>query len=280
MAVTMEERPGKRLPQQVETASGVDPLVRNGAPSGSLFGEKVSVSLPLSPVPINRGSSALRRVSVGDYTLMLPDAPSAPPGPAYEYSKRCLDIAVATSMLLLLLPVLVAIAVLIYAEDPGDIFYYQERVGKHGRKFRFYKFRSMVRNADAIKQQLMAQNEATGPIFKMKNDPRVTKVGRILRRYSLDELPQLINVLRGEMSLIGPRPHLPREVALYTERQQSRLDVQPGLLCFREVTGRSNMTFEQWMELDLLYCQYRSVKTDLLILMRTIPAVLKGEGAY
>jgi lipopolysaccharide/colanic/teichoic acid biosynthesis glycosyltransferase len=137
----------------------------------------------------------------------------------------------------------------------------------------------MVRNADAIKGQLESHNEAVGPIFKMKNDPRVTNIGRILRRYSLDELPQLVNVLRGEMSLVGPRPHLPSEVACYTERQGQRLKVQPGLLCFREVFGRSKMSFHEWVELDLLYLEHRSFRTDWRILRRTLPAVLSAEGA-
>ena len=219
-------------------------------------------------------------VTVGGYTLNLPAAPLSPPGLTYEYSKRFADTLTAALLLLALMPFLLLVALAIYAEDRGDIFYYQERVGKDGQRFRFYKFRSMVRNADAIKAQLMAQNEATGPIFKMKNDPRITRIGRIIRRFSIDELPQLINVLRGEMSLVGPRPHLPREVALYTEGQHKRLKVQPGLLCFREITGRSNMSFEQWMELDLLYIQYRSFQTDMHILLRTLPAILKGEGAY
>jgi lipopolysaccharide/colanic/teichoic acid biosynthesis glycosyltransferase len=245
-----------------------------------------SVSLPLTraaaatPTVGSNGASGARLVTIGDFTLNLPEAPSGPPSPLYEYSKQVTDVLAAAVILLALAPLFFLVALLVYLEDQGPIFYHQERVGRDGRRFRFYKFRSMVQNADAVKAQLMAQNEASGPIFKMKHDPRVTRVGRVLRRYSLDELPQLINVVRGEMSLVGPRPHLPREVDLYTERQKERLTVPPGLLCFREVTGRSNMTFEQWMELDLLYIQYRSFQTDMRILMRTIPAVLKGEGAY
>jgi lipopolysaccharide/colanic/teichoic acid biosynthesis glycosyltransferase len=176
-------------------------------------------------------------------------------------------------------PLFLLIAIAICLEDAGPILYYQTRVGKNGDLFRFYKFRSMVRNADEIKAQLEAQNEAIGPIFKIRNDPRVTRVGRVLRRYSLDELPQMVNVLRGEMSLVGPRPHLPKEVECYTGRQIKRLTVQPGLLCFREVFGRSKMTFEEWVDLDLLYIEHRSFRTDAQILMRTIPAILSAEGA-
>jgi lipopolysaccharide/colanic/teichoic acid biosynthesis glycosyltransferase len=182
--------------------------------------------------------------------------------------------------LILLFPVLLLVGLAIVLEDGGPVLYYQSRVGQNGKLFRFYKFRSMVKNADAIKEQLAALNEADGPIFKMKNDPRITRVGRFLRRSSVDELPQFINVLRGEMSLIGPRPHLPREVDLYAGRQQQRLLVQPGLVCLREVHGRSNLTFDQWVELDLLYIQNRSICTDLSILARLVPAVLKGDGAY
>lgn len=205
---------------------------------------------------------------------------SSAPGISYLVCKRLFDVTLAMGALILLFPLLLLVALAIVLEDGGPILYYQSRVGRDGKPFRFYKFRSMVKNADAIKEQLAALNEADGPIFKMKNDPRITRVGRFLRRSSIDELPQFINVLRGEMSLVGPRPHLPREVDLYVDRQQQRLLVQPGLVCLREVHGRSNLTFDQWVELDLLYIQNRSVCTDLSILARLVPAVLKGDGAY
>ena len=222
----------------------------------------------------------VRQVTAGHYTLTLTYPSDLECGALYERAKRTGDIAAAALLLALLFPVFLIVALAVFIEDRGPILYYQTRVGKDGREFRFYKFRSMVRNADAIKEKLAEQNEADGPIFKMKHDPRITKTGRILRRYSIDELPQLMNVLRGEMSLVGPRPHLPREVALYSERQRPRTSVQPGLLCFREVFGRSELSFEEWVELDLLYIQYRCFRTDWLILMRTIPAVLSAEGAY
>ncbi|MES2459918.1 MAG: sugar transferase [Armatimonadota bacterium] len=205
---------------------------------------------------------------------------SGTPSMTYLVCKRLFDVTLAIGALILLFPLLLVVGFAIFLEDGGPILYYQSRVGRDGKPFRFYKFRSMVKNADAIKEQLAALNEADGPIFKMKNDPRITRVGRLLRRSSVDELPQFINVLRGEMSLIGPRPHLPREVALYVDSQQQRLLVQPGLVCLREVHGRSNLTFDQWVELDLLYIQNRSIRTDLSILARLIPAVLKGDGAY
>lgn len=197
-----------------------------------------------------------------------------------EPVRRALDILVAFTALVLLAPLLVAIAVLVWAEDRGTIFFQQKRVGQHGRHFAFYKFRSMVPNAEALKETLAAQNEATGPIFKMKADPRVTRIGRVLRRYSLDELPQLWNVLKGDMSLVGPRPHLPRELEQCPSYPQERLSVPPGLICLREVSGRSALTFEEWIALDLEYVRNRSLWLDLSILLRAIPAVLRGDGAY
>jgi lipopolysaccharide/colanic/teichoic acid biosynthesis glycosyltransferase len=249
---------------------------REFTPSGSNVHSDMPGSLSLDSVV--RG--ATRQVSAGKYTLTLTYPSALESGPLYEMTKRSADILIASLLLIALFPIFALVALAVFLEDRGPILYYQVRVGKNGKGFRFYKFRSMVTNADAIKAKLAAQNEADGPIFKMSNDPRITRIGRVLRRYSIDELPQLMNVLRGEMSLVGPRPHLPSEAALYTERQQLRTQVQPGLLCFREVFGRSKMTFEEWVELDLLYIEHRSVRTDLLILMRTIPAVLSAEGAY
>jgi lipopolysaccharide/colanic/teichoic acid biosynthesis glycosyltransferase len=204
---------------------------------------------------------------------------SVPP-PAYFVMKRVIDVATSLLLLTLLFPVLLVIGLCIALEDRGPVLYYQTRVGRNGRHFRFYKFRSMVKNADALKDKLAEQNEAVGPVFKIKNDPRVTRCGRFLRKTSLDELPQLINVLRGEMTLVGPRPHLPREVALYEDWHFERQNVEPGLLCLREVLGRSNLSFDQWVAYDLLYIRNRSALTDSWILLRLIPAVLKADGAY
>jgi lipopolysaccharide/colanic/teichoic acid biosynthesis glycosyltransferase len=203
---------------------------------------------------------------------------------AYMATKRALDTTAALAFLVLFAPVLLLIALLIWREDGGPVLYSQERVGKDGRLFRFYKFRSMVKNADQLKAQLADENEAEGPIFKIKEDPRITRVGRVLRKYSLDELPQFANVLRGDMSLVGPRPHLPTEIEEYCQSGPGypwvRLSVPPGLICLREVSGRSRLSFERWLELDLIYVEFRSLWVDLWILARAVPAVLKGDGAF
>lgn len=199
---------------------------------------------------------------------------------AYLATKRVMDIVGAGLALCLLAPVCTLVALFVWAEDRGPIFYRHQRVGQHGKLFPFYKFRSMVPQADRMKAALMQQNEAGGPVFKMRQDPRVTRIGRVLRRFSLDELPQLWSVLTGDMSLVGPRPHLPEEVARYAPEMQTRLTVQPGLICLREVSGRSNLCFERWMETDLDYIRRRSLALDLAILVRVLPAVFKADGAY
>ena len=197
-----------------------------------------------------------------------------------EPLNRALDIVVSAGALLVLAPIFATIAALVWAEDRGPILFSQQRVGQGGKCFPFYKFRSMVPHAEALKKSLQTQNEATGPIFKMKNDPRITRIGKTLRRYSLDELPQLWNVLRGDMSLVGPRPHLPSEIESCEDYPTERLSVPPGLICLREVTGRSALTFEEWIELDLQYVRTRSLWLNISILLRAIPAILKGDGAY
>lgn len=272
----MNERYGKQREKEADSSSSGNMSV--AARFQVAERSTAAVSLPAAAPNASSDSRPLHKLTIGSQTLLLP-APQ-PPGPLFHVSKRAGDVTVAATLLLILFLPLMLVAILIYLEDGGPIFYYQMRVGKDGKPFRFYKFRSMVRNADALKAELEKRNEASGPIFKIENDPRVTRIGRVIRRYSVDEMPQLMNVLRGEMSLIGPRPHLPSEIEKYPEYPMARLRVQPGLLCFREVYGRSKMTFEEWLELDLLYIQYRSVKTDLRILLRTIPAVLKGDGAY
>lgn len=195
--------------------------------------------------------------------------------------KRGLDLVVSITALILLFPLLLLTALAIWIENPGPIFYVQTRVGQNGKHFRFYKFRSMVVNADAIKESLSKQNESTaGVIFKMKKDPRITRTGRIIRKLSIDELPQLVNVLKGDMSLVGPRPPLPNEVAEYTLEQRKRLHIIPGITCLWQVSGRSDIPFTDQVRLDLQYIQSAGIGNDLILLLKTIPAVIIGKGAY
>jgi exopolysaccharide biosynthesis polyprenyl glycosylphosphotransferase len=194
--------------------------------------------------------------------------------------KRSFDIAVASFVTLLGLPAWLTLAGLVKVTSPGPVFYRQERVGKGGETFKMYKFRTMVVDADKRMAELREQNEADGPIFKIKHDPRVTSVGRWMRKFSLDEFPQLLNVLKGEMSLVGPRPPLPSEADAYTERHWRRLEVLPGMTGLWQVSGRSDLTFEEMIRLDLYYIQNWSVRFDVTMLLRTVPAVLVSKGAY
>lgn len=195
--------------------------------------------------------------------------------------KRGLDILGAAAGIALLSPVLTATWLAIKLEDRGPALFVQTRVGLRGRTFPLYKFRSMVLDADREKDRLLALNESkAGVLFKMKSDPRITRVGRLIRKYSIDELPQLLNVLRGEMSLVGPRPALPREVAQYRQADRVRLDVKPGITCFWQVGGRSDIDFKGQVRLDLQYIREQSIWLDLWILLKTIPAVILSKGAY
>ena len=199
----------------------------------------------------------------------------------YAFWKRVLDIVGSLVLILVLSPLLLAIALLIKLTSSGGILYKQQRTGRWGLAFSFYKFRSMYSDADErLRELLKTSNEKDGPIFKMKNDPRITPVGRFLRKYSLDELPQLFNVLKGDMSLVGPRPPIPREVEQYKDPEFLRLSVPPGITCLWQICGRSDTTFEEWMALDTLYVQHMSIWLDLKILIKTPTAVLRGEGAY
>ncbi len=194
--------------------------------------------------------------------------------------RRLLDVVVSATALLLLMPILLLIALLIRLDSPGPVLFIQRRVGRNGQEFSVYKFRSMYTDAEARLDALMGANERTGPVFKMRRDPRITRMGRRLRRGSVDEVPQLLNVLRGEMSLVGPRPALPREVALYTPEQMERLNAAPGLTGLWQVSGRADLSFEQSMNLDLEYIRRQSFGFNVVLLARTIPAVLTGRGAY
>jgi lipopolysaccharide/colanic/teichoic acid biosynthesis glycosyltransferase len=196
--------------------------------------------------------------------------------------RRGLDVAVTGLGLLCLMPLLALVALAIRLDSKGPIFFAQERLAEHGRRFRMIKFRTMVVDADALKDQLSKQcAQATdGVRFKMVRDPRVTRVGAVLRKFSIDELPQLFNVFRGDMTLIGPRPAVWREVARYDNRALRRLEVRPGLTCLWQVSGRSDLSFEQQITLDLQYVDSTRPLDELRIVMQTIPAVLTGRGAY
>lgn len=199
----------------------------------------------------------------------------------FSFSKRFIDIVASFTMIVLLTPLLVLVAILIKTESPGPVFFSQLRVGYRGKTFRFWKFRSMYIDAEERKQALQSKNEMSGGVlFKMKNDPRITRIGRFIRKFSIDELPQLWNVLRGDMSLVGPRPALPSEVEQYSIADRYRLDVMPGITCLWQVSGRSEIPFEQQVVLDVNYMRAQSLLEDIKILILTIPAVLAGKGAY
>lgn len=194
--------------------------------------------------------------------------------------KRLIDIVFSSLGLLFLSPVLALVALAVFIDDPGPVIFKQTRVGKNGKVFDFYKFRSMIVNAEQLQAELASANEADGPVFKIKRDPRVTRIGRFIRKYSIDELPQLYNVLKGDMSLVGPRPPLPSEVQQYGDWEWRRLEVTPGITCIWQVSGRSNISFDKWIELDVYYIENWSLLLDFKILLRTVSAVLKGSGAY
>lgn len=195
--------------------------------------------------------------------------------------KRMMDIILAVIALLLGSPVFLITAALVKFTSPGPIIFSQIRVGKYGRHFKFYKFRSMYIDAEARKAELLKNNESSdGVIFKMKRDPRITPVGRFIRKFSIDELPQLFNVILGDMSLVGPRPPLPSEVRAYTLEERKRLNITPGITCLWQVSGRSELPFSKQIALDKEYIASRSAFKDFLILLKTIPAILTGKGAW
>ncbi len=210
----------------------------------------------------------------------LPHVTPAESGPYLKVGKRVIDLAGALVALVVLSPLMLLVTLLVKLESRGPVLYRSSRIGKNGRPFTFLKFRSMVDGADRRRQQLTHLNEVDGPVFKISRDPRVTRVGRLLRITSIDEIPQFLNVLRGDMSLVGPRPPISEEVEQYEPWQLRRLDVKPGITCLWQISGRSTLTFREWMRLDLEYIKHRSFWLDMRILLRTIPAVLSREGAY
>ena len=198
----------------------------------------------------------------------------------YRVAKRLLDILASALGILFFLPLIVPLAILINLESPGPIFFRQIRVGKNRRHFICYKFRSMVVDAEQMKEEISYLNEADGAMFKIRSDPRITQLGRFMRRSSLDELPQLFNVLKGDMSIVGPRPQIPEEVERYLPWHYRRLEVTPGITCLWQISGRSSIGFDEWMRLDTEYVKMRGILFDLKIILLTLPAIIARRGAY
>ena len=198
----------------------------------------------------------------------------------YSVTKRLIDIVGSLCGIILLSPLFLIVAILIKLEDPkGKVFFSQERNGKYPKTFKMYKFRSMVHNAEELLKDLMDRNEQTGPVFKINDDPRITKVGKFIRKTSIDELPQLFNVLKGDMSLVGPRPAIPREVEQYNSYQMQRLAVKPGLTCIWQVSGRNNIGFDEWVEMDIEYIKTRNLWLDIKLIFKTVGVLFGDDNA-
>jgi exopolysaccharide biosynthesis polyprenyl glycosylphosphotransferase len=199
---------------------------------------------------------------------------------SYAVSKRAMDLVLSVAAIVALSLPLLIVAILIKITSRGPVFFSQNRVGLGGAPFKMYKFRTMVVNAEALKASLAQKNELSGPVFKMKNDPRITKIGVFLRRHSIDELPQLWNAARGDMSVVGPRPAVPSEVEKYRRWHARRVSVKPGLTCIWQVSGRNRISFEEWMRMDMRYIERKSLRLDISLIWKTIWVVLTGDGAY
>ena len=198
----------------------------------------------------------------------------------YSVTKRLIDIVGSLCGIILLSPLFLIVAILIKLEDPkGKVFFAQERNGKYPKTFKMYKFRSMVHNAEDLLKDLMYRNEQTGPVFKINDDPRITKVGKFIRKTSIDELPQLFNVLKGDMSLVGPRPPIPHEVDQYNSYQMQRLAVKPGLTCIWQVSGRNNIGFDEWVEMDIEYIKTRNLWLDIKLIFKTVGVLFGDDNA-
>lgn len=197
----------------------------------------------------------------------------------YIFLKRLIDLFGSVIGLIVLSPIIFIVSLLIKLESKGPVIFSQDRIGKDGKVFKMYKFRSMVVNAEELKEKLKEQNEMSGPMFKMKEDPRVTKIGKFIRKTSIDELPQLINVLKGDMSLVGPRPSLPKEVEQFEDWMMERLEVKPGLTCYWQVSGRNNIDFEDWMKLDIKYVRERNTLIDIKLIFKTVSVLFGDENA-
>lgn len=251
------------FPQQMQAA--VDVCERVGMP----------FALPLHSLHFER-ARLLSNSSARDGYLHYMSTAHKP----YQYAaKRLFDILASAVALVVLSPLLVLVALGIKLSSKGPVFFSQTRVGLHGVTFELLKFRSMVVNAEELKETLQQVNEQDGPVFKMQNDPRITGIGAFIRKYSIDELPQLINILRGDMTIVGPRPAVPKEVVQYKAWQRRRLSVRPGLTCYWQVSGRNAIGFEEWMRLDLRYVDEFALMLDFSLILQTFPAVLAGRGA-
>ncbi len=198
----------------------------------------------------------------------------------YEFTKRLIDITCSLIGLIILSPIFIITAIIIKVTSKGSVIFSQKRVGKCGIEFDMYKFRSMVFNAEELKKELVSKNEMSEPMFKMKCDPRVTKIGKFIRKTSIDELPQLWNVLKGDMSLVGPRPSLPQEVMHFQKWMYKRLSVKPGLTCYWQVSGSNKIDYEEWMKLDVKYIEERNIFIDIKLIFKTIVVLFKNTNAY
>lgn len=198
----------------------------------------------------------------------------------YNVIKRLIDIIASACGIIVLSPILLIVSILIKVESKGPIIFAQERVGKDLKTFKMYKFRSMVNDAEELKEKLMQYNQMSGPMFKMDNDPRVTKMGKIIRKTSIDELPQLINVIKGDMSLVGPRPSLPKEVEEFEPWMKKRFEVKPGLTCYWQVSGRNNIDFEDWMKLDIKYIEDKNLLLDIKLIVKTAFLLFGDKNAH
>lgn len=257
----------------VFTASLSDESVKKCLDLLDLMGKTVTILLDDIVAKVTRS----RSVDFDGLPMVAYD--SHPRFPIQEIVKRIMDAILSGLGLIAISPILLLIAIAVKVSSDGPVFFAQERVGINGRTFRMLKFRSMVVNAEELKAKLAHLNEMSGPVFKIKDDPRVTPIGKILRKTSLDELPQLWNVLVGEMSLVGPRPPLPKEVNMYDSRHRKRLSVKPGITCIWQISGRNDVDFEEWMEMDAEYVDRWSLWMDIKILAKTVPVVLGKNGA-
>lgn len=200
--------------------------------------------------------------------------------PVFHACKRLFDVVASAAGLVICSPIFLIVSIAIRVEDGEPVIFTQERSGLNGKSFRMYKFRTMCKDAEKMHESLLSQNELDGPAFKMKHDPRITKVGKVLRRTSIDELPQLLNILKGDMSVVGPRPLPTYETAKCNAYQKQRLLIKPGLTCTWQCSGRNDIPFDQWIEMDLQYIREESILTDAKILLKTVKSVIGGGGAY